>query len=215
MFAFNTGCRAKNYLQDSVCSLAHFRVDARGRQRKEPLRAASLGHRNVPWEPPQQVDSVKNLADCLSHSPSEIWPNIHFVFYPAVSDPKKRKRQATSDPDSETTSSLDSYSLSTVDPSESEDGNRETLSHRKLMTRISARAGQSESPGLTHSSMETTLAPKISQTTSTMRAPHFPSSRCSSTTPISGGSCAAKQTCEPSRSNNLSLLHTMPRILSL
>ena len=29
LFAFATGCRAKNYLQDSVCSLAHFRADAR------------------------------------------------------------------------------------------------------------------------------------------------------------------------------------------
>ena len=52
----------------------------RGRQRREPLRAASLRHRNVPWEPPRQVGSVENLAVCLSHSPSEIWPNIHFVF---------------------------------------------------------------------------------------------------------------------------------------
>ena len=29
LFAFATGCRAKNYLQDSVCSLAHFRAHAR------------------------------------------------------------------------------------------------------------------------------------------------------------------------------------------
>ena len=28
LFDFATGCRAKNYLQDSVCSLAHFRADA-------------------------------------------------------------------------------------------------------------------------------------------------------------------------------------------
>ena len=57
----------------------------RGRQRQEALRAASLRHRNVPWEPPQQVGSVKNLAIYLSHSNSEIWPNIHFFFYTAVS----------------------------------------------------------------------------------------------------------------------------------
>ena len=50
------------------------------------------------------ADIVKNFAICLSNSPSEIWPNIHFVFYPAGSSPKKRKRQATADPDSETTS---------------------------------------------------------------------------------------------------------------
>ena len=61
--------------------------------------------------------------------------------------------------------------------------------------------------------METTLAPKISQTNQTTRAPHFPSSSCSST-PISGGSFAAKQTCEPSRSSSPSPLHTTPRILS-
>ena len=64
--------------------------------------------------------SVTNLAVCLSHSPFEIWPNIHFVFYPAVSSPRKRKRQATADPDSETTSSSDSDSSSTVDTSTSE-----------------------------------------------------------------------------------------------
>ena len=56
------------------------RLAHRGRQRQEPLRAASLLHRNIPWEPPQRVGSVKNLAVCLSHSLSEIWPNIHFVF---------------------------------------------------------------------------------------------------------------------------------------
>ena len=52
----------------------------RDRRRLERLRAASLGHRNAPREPPQQVGSVKSLAVCLSHSPSEIWPNTHFVF---------------------------------------------------------------------------------------------------------------------------------------
>ena len=93
----------------------------RGRRRLEPLRAASLGHRNVPREPPQQVGSVKSLAVCLSHSPSEIWQNIHFVFYSAVSGPRKTKRQATvANPDSETTSPLDSDTSSTVGTSTSE-----------------------------------------------------------------------------------------------
>ena len=41
-------------------------------------------------------------------------------FYPTVSGPKKRKCQATADPDSETTSSSDSESSSTVDTSTSE-----------------------------------------------------------------------------------------------
>ena len=93
----------------------------RSRRRLEPLRATSLGHRNVPREPPQQVGSVKSLAVCLSHSPSEIWPNAHFVFYPAVSGPRKRKRQATAaDPDSETTSASDSDTSSTVNTLTSE-----------------------------------------------------------------------------------------------
>ena len=38
------------------------RLAHRGRQHWEPLRAASLNHRNIPWEPPQQVGSVENLA---------------------------------------------------------------------------------------------------------------------------------------------------------
>ena len=41
-------------------------------------------------------------------------------FYPAVSGPKKRKRQSTADPDIETTSSSDSDSSSTADTSTSE-----------------------------------------------------------------------------------------------
>ena len=53
------------------------------------LRAASLGHRNAPRKPPQQVGSVKNLAVCLSHFPSEIWPNTHFVFIPQLAAPGK------------------------------------------------------------------------------------------------------------------------------
>ena len=61
----------------------------RGRQRLERLRAASLGHRNASWEPPQQVGSVKSLAVCLSHSPSEIWPNTHFVFIQQLAAPGK------------------------------------------------------------------------------------------------------------------------------
>ena len=42
-----------------------------------------------PREPPQQVGSVKSLAICLSHSPSEIWPNTHFVFIPQLAAPGK------------------------------------------------------------------------------------------------------------------------------
>ena len=46
----------------------------------------------------------------------EIWPNTHFVFYPAVSGNRKRKRQATpAEPDSEMMSTSDSKTSSTVD----------------------------------------------------------------------------------------------------
>ena len=65
-------------------SLRRARRAHRDRRRLEPL-----GHGNAPREPPQQV----GRAVCLSHSPSEIWPDIHFVFYPAVSGPQKRRRQ--------------------------------------------------------------------------------------------------------------------------
>ena len=73
LFAFATGCRAKNYLQDSVCSLAHFIAYARPVGHTEKTTpGTSQSHRNAPREPPQQVGSVKTLAICLSHSPSDI-----------------------------------------------------------------------------------------------------------------------------------------------
>ena len=56
-------------------SLRRARRAHRDRRRLEPL-----GHGNAPREPPQQV----GRAICLSHSPSEIWPNTLF-FSPAVS----------------------------------------------------------------------------------------------------------------------------------
>ena len=42
LFAFATGCQAKNYLQDSVCSLAHFRADARPVGHTEADNAGNL-----------------------------------------------------------------------------------------------------------------------------------------------------------------------------
>ena len=166
------------------------------------------------------------------HIPPLKFAKYSLCFSPAVSGPRKRKRQGTAaDPDSETTSPSDSDTSSTVNTSTSEGEDEKDFilpdypsdqltssessdsEPEEAPPRISARAGQSKSPGSTHSSTETTSAPKISQTTSTTRAPHFPSSSCSST-PISGGCCAAKQTCEPSRSSSPSPLHTTPRILS-
>ena len=234
MFAFATGCLAQNYLQDSVCSLAHFRADARpvghtGADNAGNLSRPPAHATNVPWEPPRQVGSVENLAVCLSHSPSAIWPNIHFVFYPAGSGNKKRKRQSTADPDSETTSSSDSDSSSTVDTSTSEDEKDFILPDYPSDELTSSESSDSEPEEAPAENLSTgwservTLVDtqfhgghvgpqKISQTTSTPRAPHCPSSSFSST-PISGGGCAAKQTCEPSRSRSPSPLHTTPRIL--
>ena len=84
LFAFANGCWAKIFagLSLFICtfqSLRRARRAHRDRRRLERLRGASLGHRNAPREPPQQVGSVKSLAVCLSHSPSEIWPNTLFL----------------------------------------------------------------------------------------------------------------------------------------
>ena len=61
-------------------SLRRARRAHRDRRRLEPL-----GHGNAPREPPQEV----GRAVCLSHSPSEIWPNTHFVFLPQLAAPGK------------------------------------------------------------------------------------------------------------------------------
>ena len=92
------------------------RLAHRGRQRWEPLRAASLNHRNVPLEPPQLGNRLP-----VTYPPQKFGQIFTLFFYRAVSGPKKRKRQATTDPDSETTTSSDSDSSSTVDTSTSED----------------------------------------------------------------------------------------------
>ena len=70
-------------------SLRWARRAHRDRRRLKRLKAASLGHRNAPQEPPQQVGSVKSLDVCLSHSPSGIWPNTHLVFIPQLAAPGK------------------------------------------------------------------------------------------------------------------------------
>ena len=74
-----------------TCTFQSLRRALRAEDRRhlENLRAAILGHRNAPREPPQQVGSVKSLAVCLSHSPSEIWPNTRFVFIPQLAAPGK------------------------------------------------------------------------------------------------------------------------------
>ena len=62
-------------------SLRRARRAHRDRRRLEPL-----GHGNAPPEPPQQV----GRAVCLSHSPSEIWPNTHFVFLSQLGPQEKK-----------------------------------------------------------------------------------------------------------------------------
>ena len=201
LFAFATCCRAKNYLQDSVCSFQsrrRARRSQRGRRRLEHLRAASLGHRNTPREPPQQVGSVKSLVVCLSHSPSEIWPNTHFVFIPqlvaigkgsAKPPPPtltvRRCPHQTATPQAPSTLRLRRartrrISSSRTTSSESSQSEPEEAPAENLSTGWSERVTR----------VDTQLngdhvGPKISQTTSTTRAPHFPSSSCS-LMPISG-----------------------------
>ena len=63
-------------------SLRRARRAHRDRRRLEPL-----GHGNAPREPPQQV----GRAVCLSHSPSEIWPNTHSVFFSRSQRPQEKK----------------------------------------------------------------------------------------------------------------------------
>ena len=95
-------------------SLRRARRAHRDRRCLERLRAASLGHRNAPWEPPQEVGSVKSLDVCLSHSPSGIWPNTHFDSIPQLAAQEKEAPSHRRDPDSETTSPSDSDTSSTV-----------------------------------------------------------------------------------------------------
>ena len=63
-------------------SLRRARRAHRDRRRLEPL-----GHGNAHREPPQQV----GRAVCLSHCPSEIWPNTHSVFFSRSQRPKEKK----------------------------------------------------------------------------------------------------------------------------
>ena len=100
---------------------------------------------------------------------------------------------------------LPDYPSEELTSSESSDSEPEDASAENLSTGWSERVTRVD----THF-LRDHVGPKTSQTTSTTRAPHFPSSSCSSM-PNSGGSCAAKQSCEPSRSSNPSPLHTMPR----
>ena len=82
-------------------------------------KAASLRHRNVPRELPQQI-LLKILSFACQIPPLKFGQIFTLFFYPTGSGPKKRKCQATTDPDSETPSSSEGDSWSTIDTSTSE-----------------------------------------------------------------------------------------------
>ena len=90
----------------------------RARQRRAPLthRAASPCHRNVPTAMPDQV-FLKILPVVCQTPPLKFGQIFTLFFYPIGSSTKKRKRQATTKPNSEPASSSSSDSLSTVDTS--------------------------------------------------------------------------------------------------
>ena len=202
-------------------SLRRARRAHRDRRRLEPL-----GHGNAPREPPQQV----GRAVCLSHSPSEIWPNTLF-FSPALSSPRKRKRQATAaDPDSETTSPSDSDTSSTVDTStsEGEDEKDFILPDYPSDELTSSESSDSEPEEAPAENLSTGWSERVIRVDTQFHGDHvgpknIPDHINHESTALSflelfldadfWGFCAAKQTCETSRSSSPSPLHTTPRIL--
>ena len=99
-----------------------------------------------------------------------------------------RKRKTSS---SENTDELTS--------SDSSDSEPEDASTKNLSTGWTVKVTRGDTQSRVDTQFETIVGPTTSQTTSTSRTPHFPCSKFSSR-PISGDSCAGKQTCKPSRS---------------
>ena len=90
-------------------------------------RSALAGTRFVcfcQWLLGQKLFAGLSLFTCtfqsLSHSPSEIWPNTHFVFIPQLAAPGKESAKPPPPTLSEMTSPSDSDTSSTVDSSTSE-----------------------------------------------------------------------------------------------
>ena len=81
-----------------TCTFQSLRRACRAHRDRRSLEP--LVHGNAPREPPQQV----GRAVCLSHSPSEIWPNTHFVFLPQLAAPGKESADPS---DSDTSSTVD------------------------------------------------------------------------------------------------------------
>ena len=119
-----TVCGGKIYLQDSFCSLVHYKANASGSQSQmTPGHSYAQSCQPTPHKHSSGAASagiVENFAVCMSNSPSEILLNIHIAFLPTGTSAKKRKHQATTEADSEATSSSSSDSLSTMDTSSSE-----------------------------------------------------------------------------------------------
>ena len=87
----------KNYLQDSVCSLAHFRADARPFRHTEPDNAKPLSHTQSHQPKPQKCSSVLPEQVLLKILPFACQiPPLKFVhiftlfFIPKGAAPRKR-----------------------------------------------------------------------------------------------------------------------------
>ena len=146
-----------------------------------------------------------------------------------MSGPQKRRRQATADPESETTSS-DSDSSSTVDTStsEGEDEKDFILPDYPSDELTSSESSDSEPEEAPAENLSTGWSERVTRVDTQFHGDHvgpqnIPDHINHESTALSflelfldadfWGFCAAKQTCEPSRSSSPSPLHTMPGIL--
>ena len=126
LFAFVTSYQGKNYLQGSVCSLAHFIAEARPLRHTKPDKAGSLSHTEPSAQTTEiflglaRAGSVENFAVCMWNSSFEIWPNIQLVFYPTVTSAKKRRSQAATKRDSESSPLRAATPLASLDTSRAE-----------------------------------------------------------------------------------------------
>ena len=172
-------------------SLRRARRAHRDRRRLEPL-----GHGNAPREPPQQV----GRAVCLSHSPSEILAKYSLCFFlPQLAAPGKETAKPQPPTLDYPSDELTSSELSDSEPEEAPAENLST-GWSERATRVDTQfhgdhVGPQNIPD--HINHESTA---LSFLELFLDADFW-------------GCCAAKQSCEPSRSSSPSPLHTTPRIL--
>ena len=182
---------------------------------------------------PARAVIVQNFAVCLSNSPSEMWPNIHLVFLS-----HKEQRQATADPDRETTSSSPPlilterrHPLQTVTPRAQSILQAQWKKMKKTSSsRSTTRKSDSEPEDASAEKYQHGLVGKSHLGRHTVPSrpcglQNIPDHINNQSTALSFLElflnadywrliCATKQTCEASRSSNLSLHHTTPRTLS-